>query len=162
MGFLNDKDDLDIKAQLWVYKRQRELFRRLSSYQGELELGHPKFAAHSPAAPVSFDGGRNPEPNSTEERIKLPDIEYSAEDDKVIEQFIRENVNTTWHSLGTCATRPFQDRGVVDKDLNMYGVLKLCDLSIILENVGANTNNTALIVGEKAAEITLRELASNV
>jgi alcohol oxidase len=36
--------------------------------------------------------------------------------------------------------------------------LKLCDLSIIPENVGANTNNTALMVGEKAAEIILKEL----
>ena len=163
-GFLNDKDDLDLKAQLWAYKRQRELFRRLSTYRGELEAGHPKFAADSPAALISFDDGRNPEPSSTEERIKLPDIEYSAEDDKIIEQFIRENVNTTWHSLGTCAMRPLQDGGVVDKDLNVHGVqgLKLCDLSIIPENVGANTNNTALMVGEKAAEITLRELTSNV
>jgi len=60
--------------------------------------------------------------------------------------------------------RPFQDGGVVDKDLNVYGVLglKLCDLSIIPENVGANTNNTALMVGEKAAEIMLREMTSNV
>ena len=52
----------------------------------------------------------------------------------------------------------------MDKDLNVYGVLglKLCDLSIIPENVGANTNNTALMVGEKAAEIMLREMTSNV
>jgi alcohol oxidase len=60
--------------------------------------------------------------------------------------------------------RSFQNGGVVDKDLNVYGVLglKLCDLSIIPENVSANTNNTALMIGEKAAEITLRELTSNV
>lgn len=32
------------------------------------------------------------------------------------------------------------------------------DLSICPENVGANTNNTALIVGEKAAVIIGREL----
>jgi alcohol oxidase len=60
--------------------------------------------------------------------------------------------------------RPFQDGGVVDKDLNVYGVLvlKLSGLSIIPENVSANTNNTALMIGEKAADITLRELTSNV
>jgi len=60
--------------------------------------------------------------------------------------------------------RPFQDGGVVDKDLNVYGVqgLKLCDLSVIPENVGANTNNTALMVGEKAAEIMVKELMSNM
>jgi alcohol oxidase len=60
--------------------------------------------------------------------------------------------------------RPFRNGGVVDKDLNVYGVqgLKLCDLSIIPENVGANTNNTALMVGEKATEIMAKELMSNV
>jgi alcohol oxidase len=163
-GILNDKDDLDLEAHVWAYKRQREIFRRLSTYRSELELGHPKFAVDSPAALASFEADSKPEPSSTEDRIKLPNIEYSAEDDKVIEQFIRENVNTTWHSLGTCAMRPFQDGGVVDKDLNVYGVqgLKLCDLSVIPENVGANTNNTALMVGEKAAEIMVKELMSNV
>jgi alcohol oxidase len=54
-GFLNDKDDLDLKAKVWAYKRQREIFRRLSTYRGELELGHPKFAVDSPAALVSFE-----------------------------------------------------------------------------------------------------------
>ncbi|KFY08811.1 hypothetical protein V492_05889 [Pseudogymnoascus sp. VKM F-4246] len=54
--------------------------------------------------------------------------------------------------------RPLRDGGVVDKDLNVYGVegLKLCDLSIIPENVGANTNNTAILVG--AAVIVAAEL----
>ena len=32
------------------------------------------------------------------------------------------------------------------------------DLSIVPENVGANTNNTALMIGEKAADIIIREL----
>jgi alcohol oxidase len=36
--------------------------------------------------------------------------------------------------------------------------LKLCDLSICPGNVGANTNNTALLVGEKAADIFARDL----
>lgn len=158
-GFLSDKDDIDLKAQVWAYKRQREICRRLSTYRGELEIGHPKFSVKSAAALVSFDG-EEPEHQSMEERCKMPNIQYSAEDDKVIAQHIRENVNTTWHSLGTCAMRPFQDGGVVDKDLNVYGVegLKLCDLSIIPENVGANTNNTALLVGEKAAVILAAEL----
>jgi choline dehydrogenase-like flavoprotein len=44
--------------------------------------------------------------------------------------------------------------------LNVHGVrgLKLADLSIAPENVGGNTNNTALAVGEKAASIILAEL----
>jgi alcohol oxidase len=55
---------------------------------------------------------------------------------------------------------PRDKGGVVDADLNVYGVtgLKLYDLSICPGNVGANTNNTALLVGEKAADIFAREL----
>jgi choline dehydrogenase-like flavoprotein len=34
----------------------------------------------------------------------------------------------------------------------------LADLSIPPENVGANTNNTAIVVGEKAADIIIKDL----
>ncbi len=40
--------------------------------------------------------------------------------------------------------------------------LKIADLSIVPENVGANTNNTALAVGEKAAVIIGNELGIKV
>jgi alcohol oxidase len=55
---------------------------------------------------------------------------------------------------------PREKGGVVVANLSVYGVngLKLADLSIPPENVGANTNNTALMIGEKAADIFIREL----
>lgn len=34
----------------------------------------------------------------------------------------------------------------------------MADLSIPPEDVGANTNNTALMIGEKAADIVLKKL----
>jgi alcohol oxidase len=152
-GFLNHPSD--IKKQLWAYKLSREITRRLPCYRGELELGHPKFAADSAARLRD-----NAEPEGTE----VKDIEYSKEDDAAIEDWVRGNLNTTWHSVGTCAMREREDFGVVDKDLNVYGTrnLKLCDLSILPENVGANTNNTALVVGEKAACIIGKELGIEV
>ena len=59
---------------------------------------------------------------------------------------------------------PREEGGVVDKNLNVYGTsgLKVADLSMVPENVGANTNNTALVVGEKAAMIIGRELGISV
>jgi choline dehydrogenase-like flavoprotein len=44
--------------------------------------------------------------------------------------------------------------------LNVYGVegLKLADLSVVPSNVAANTNYTAMVVGEKAADIVIKEL----
>lgn len=129
----------------------REIARRLPYYAGELELGHPKFPSGSAAA-------LEPGPITNAEQIK--DIEYSAEDDKAIDEWIRGNLSTTWHSLGTCKMAPREKGGVVDGSLNVYGTvgLKIADLSMVPENVGANTNNTALAVGEKAAVIIAREL----
>jgi choline dehydrogenase-like flavoprotein len=150
-GFLNHPSDL--KKQLWGYKMSREIARRLPYFKGELELGHPNFREGSNAAlsigALSGD---------------IKDIEYSKEDDEAIEDWIRGNLNTTWHSLGTCAMREKSKGGVVDKDLNVYGTqgLKVADLSMVPENVGANTNNTALAVGEKAACIIGKELGIEV
>jgi len=151
-GFLSDERDLE--KQIWAYKMTREIARRLPYYTGEVEFGHPKFASDS-AAVLNGDveGGE----------VK-GNIEYSKQDDKVIEEWIRGNLNTTWHSLGTCRMREKEKGGVVDKDLNVYGTraLKVVDLRVVPENVGANTNNTALVVGEKAAVIIARELGFEV
>ena len=150
-GFLNHPSD--IKKQLWAYKKTREIARRLPYYKGELDLGHPKFPENSKAV-LGVGMGES----------EIKDIEYSKEDDELIEDWIRANVNSTWHSLGTCQMREREKGGVVDGDLNVYGVkgLKVADLSMVPENVGANTNNTALVVGEKAAVIIGRELGIEV
>ncbi|KAJ4321624.1 hypothetical protein N0V94_002824 [Neodidymelliopsis sp. IMI 364377] len=152
VGYFNDAKDLDVKKQIWAYKKQREILRRTNFYRGELAAGHPKFPEGSKVAAV-------------ETEVALTNVEnlvYSQEDDAAIEQWLRENVNTTWHSLGTCKMAPREQDGVVDARLNVHGVtgLKIADLSIPPENVGANTNNTALAIGEKAAEIILAELNS--
>lgn len=151
------KAEADVKKQIWAYKKQREVYRRTEAYSGELALGHPVFPEGSKAA---LQNGPIAKFSSQEDRNNLPEIEYTAEDDKAIEQHVRNNVNTTWHSLGTCRMAPREKGGVVDADLNVYGVtgLKLCDLSICPGNVGANTNNTALLVGEKAADILIKDL----
>lgn len=153
VGFFSDAHDLDLKKQVWAYKKQREILRRTAFYRGELAAGHPKFPANSKAAAVDI-----PEPLST----NIPNLTYSPDDDAAIEQWLRENANTTWHSLGTCKMAPRAQDGVVDARLNVHGVtaLKIADLSIPPENVGANTNNTALAIGEKAAEIIIAELSS--
>ncbi|GKT84126.1 GMC oxidoreductase [Colletotrichum tofieldiae] len=65
------------------------------------------------------------------------DIEYSAEDDAAIVQIL------------------------VDPSLNVHGVsgLKIADLSVPPQQVAANTYNAALLLGEKAADIIITELA---
>jgi choline dehydrogenase-like flavoprotein len=164
-GFLNHPSD--IKKQLWAYKLTREIARNLPYYRGELGLGHPKFPEGSQAALLAdlSLSGPNPHLNTASSAPgALPKLQYTTEDDAAIEDWIRTNLNTTWHSCGTCAMKPFDKGGVLDGDLNVFGTrgLKVADLSITPENVGANTNNTALAVGEKAAVIIGRELGIEV
>ncbi|ORY72042.1 GMC oxidoreductase [Pseudomassariella vexata] len=152
VGFFSDKDDIDAKKQLWAYKKGREIMRRTAMYRGEVAWGHAEFPPGSKAACV--------EDWTEVHGENVSDIEYSAEDDQAILKFLRENINTTWHSLGTVKMAPREKMGAVDADLNVYGVsgLKVVDISIVPENVGSNTNNTAFVVGEKGADIIINEL----
>ncbi|KAG4433517.1 hypothetical protein IFR05_011000 [Cadophora sp. M221] len=151
-GYISDENNFDLKAHIWGYKKQREIMRRTEMYRGELASRHPKFSPESNAACLDLEIAQSIQVSE--------DIVYSAEDDKAIEQYLRENLTTTWHSLGTAKMAPREEMGVVDQFLNVYGVrgLKAVDLSIVPKNVGANTNNTALVVGEKGADIIAKEL----
>lgn len=176
-GWLTDPGEVDVKKHIWAYKISREMWRRMPIFRGELKGNHPNFPPGSKAAVIEKADG--PIPMADDERIP-----YTAEDDKAIEQRVREVLSTTWHSLGTCKMAPREAKGVVDGSLSVYGLenLKLADLSIPPENVGANTGefgscrypsdfslmpmltflsvagNTAFVVGEKAADIFVKEL----
>jgi alcohol oxidase len=156
-GFLSDAHDIDLRTQLWAYKKQREIMRRTIACQGELPQRHPKFPEGSKAALLSLDQSQ---PKQSGPRFSPSTLAYNQEDDEAIIQYIRENVNTTWHSMGTAKMAPRENGGVVDKSLNVYGVigLKCADMSIAPENVGANTCNTAMAIAEKAASIIAVEL----
>ncbi|KAH8659674.1 alcohol oxidase [Ilyonectria robusta] len=150
VGFFSDAHDIDLKKQIWAYKKQREIMRRTSMYRGELAPGHPAFPAGSEVGCI--------ETYTPLSNVK--DLKYSPEDDAAIEKWLRENIGTTWHSLGTAKMAPREEFGVADESLNVWGTkgLKIADLSILPMNVGANTNNTAIVVGEKAAAILIQEL----
>ncbi|KAG1746078.1 GMC oxidoreductase-domain-containing protein [Suillus lakei] len=151
-GFLDDPSD--IVPLDFGYKKTRELFRRMSSYRGEVAVGHPDFPEGSAAACREVPGPVD---------LNAPDIIYTAEDDEAINQFHRDITQTTWHSLGTCAMKSEAEQGVVDARLNVYGVLnlKVADMSISPLNVGTNTYSTALLIGERAAMIIAEDLGIN-
>ncbi|KAK3326759.1 GMC oxidoreductase-domain-containing protein, partial [Apodospora peruviana] len=150
-------DDVDVKKHLWMYEKQREVMRRMGCYRGEMAACHPPFAADSAARCVRFNEGVQGL------AVDGKDIEHTAEDDQVIQRWIRENVGSGWHPLDACKMLPREQNGVVDAaSLGVYGVgrLKVADMSIVPRNVTANTNNTALAIGEKAADIFIKELSS--
>lgn len=143
-------DPVDITKHVWAYKKQREIVRRMATYRGELAVGHPPFPVGSDAACITID---KPPTN-------VQNLTYTAEDDAIIRQWLIQNVGSTWHSLGTCKMAPFEQGGVVNTNLSVYGVegLKIADLSIPPGNVAANTADTAFAIGEKAADIFIKEL----
>ncbi|KAI0186366.1 alcohol oxidase-like protein [Xylaria flabelliformis] len=141
-GLLSDPNDLDVKPHIWMFKKQREIAHHMNLCRDPVPSTQPTFPADSKA------------------NLDNPNTEYSAEDDEIIEKWIRERINSTWHPIGTCKMAPRDKHGVVDPALNVYGVqgLKVADLSISPHNVGANTSNTAMTVAEKAANIIISEL----
>lgn len=108
---------------MWAYKKQREIMRRTRMYRGEVAAGHPRFASASTAACVE-------EGDAAVGHGVEGDIVYSPEDDAAIEAWLRENVETTWHSLGTAKMAPVTRLGVVDEALGVHSLrrLKLADL----------------------------------
>lgn len=80
-----------------------------------------------------------------------------TDDDKSIIDFIRENVNTTWHPSGTCkmGTDHF---AVVDAALKVHGIehLRVVDASIMPTLTSGNTNAPCLMIGAKAADLILQ------
>jgi alcohol oxidase len=154
-GWLQDSDNNDVKKHIWAYKLSREMWRRMPIFRGELATTHPRFPAGSAAAVVEVADGPIATSSSSTDRIA-----YSADDDRAIEQRVRETLSTTWHSLGTCKMAPRERNGVVDASLGVHGLrnLKLADLSIPPENVGANTGGTAFVIGERAADLFIGEM----
>jgi choline dehydrogenase-like flavoprotein len=136
---------------VWAFKKQREIVRWLDCYRGELAQSHPPYPEASKAASVKLHG---PLPRP------VHDIEYTAEDDAILEDWLYKKVAGTWHSIGTCKMAPQSKGGVIDASLSVYGVsgLKLADLSITPGNLSANTANVAYAIGEKAAAIFKAEL----
>ncbi|KAI5121521.1 hypothetical protein M0805_002582 [Coniferiporia weirii] len=179
-GFLNNK--ADFAPIRWSYKKTREVARRMDAFRGELTSHHPHFHPASPAATKDIDirTAKQLLPNSLTVGIHMgtwhrpsepfdaskvhEDIKYTEEDDKAIDDWVADHVETTWHSLGTCAMKPREEGGVVDKRLNVYGTqnLKCVDLSICPDNLGTNTYSSALLVGEKGADLLLEELGLKV
>jgi choline dehydrogenase len=90
-----------------------------------------------PLAEISADGGSR-------------DLQAASEPD-----WIRNNVSTAAHSAGTCPIGDPDDGGVVDARGRVHGTdgLYIADVSIVPVALRNNTNATALMIGERFAEL---------
>ena len=82
----------------------------------------------------------------------------NIDDDREIEQAIREEADTVYHPVGTCKMGS-DDMSVVDSNLKVHGIesLRVVDASIMPTLIGGNTNAPTIMIGEKASEMILND-----
>ena len=82
----------------------------------------------------------------------------SIDSDEAMDAWLRENSNTIFHPVGTCAMgRDNDPNAVVDDHLRLRGVtgLRVVDASVMPTIVSGNTNATTMMIAEKAADMIL-------
>ncbi|TPX20366.1 hypothetical protein DIZ76_016254 [Coccidioides immitis] len=83
------------------------------------------------------------------------------DDADVIDDYLRNNIGTEFHPIGTCAMGGFEGAkaGVVDDKLRVYGVrgLRVVDASIMPLHISAHTQATVYAIAEKAASMVLED-----
>jgi choline dehydrogenase-like flavoprotein len=83
----------------------------------------------------------------------------SVETEADWEKYVRDNVWTFFHPLGTCAMLPKRDGGVVDASLHVYGVanLRVVDASVMPIVISGNIQTAVYGIAERAADIIASE-----
>ena len=75
-------------------------------------------------------------------------------DEAGLRDFIARGTGTYYHPVGSCKLG-IDDQAVVDPELKVHGLdgLRVADASIMPSIVCVNTNPTAIMIGEKAADL---------
>lgn len=73
--------------------------------------------------------------------------------DEQIDAWVRENIGTAMHPVGSCAMGT-DEMAVVDAELRVRGIegLRVADASVMPRIVGGNTNAATIMIGERAAD----------
>ncbi|KZP25967.1 GMC oxidoreductase [Athelia psychrophila] len=81
----------------------------------------------------------------------------SVQTDEEVEAFIKANITTFAHPVGTAAMAARNLGGVVDQNLKVYGTrnIRVVDASIIPLQISATPASTVFAIAEKAADIIL-------
>jgi choline dehydrogenase-like flavoprotein len=94
-------------------------------------------------------GGESLAPYLKQEHFPGVNVDSQAE----LEAFVRAQARTGYHPVGTCRMES-DGQAVVDTHLRVRGVdgLRIADNSIMPKIVSGNTNATAIMIGERAAD----------
>jgi choline dehydrogenase-like flavoprotein len=89
-------------------------------------------------------------------RVRVSPPDNSLDSDDALDKWLMDNVGTQQHSTGTCKMGPSSDpMAVVDQYCRVHGLegLRVVDASIMPDVVRANTNATAIMIGERVADM---------
>ena len=92
---------------------------------------------------------------------RIEPLDGDLESDEALDAWIAREVTTGQHLCGTCKMGPSSDpMAVVDQYNRVHGIegLRIADASIMPNTVRANTNVTAMMIGERAADFIQRGL----
>ncbi len=153
------------------------VFMLCVSLQRPLSLGSVRLTSTDPAAQPAIDINLLAEEQDMEKMVdgvrvawrllnSGPIAEHTAailrptqelvDDDDAVREFLRGSVTHLVHPVGTCKMGPADEpMAVVDQSGRVYGVegLVVADASIMPNLVRANTNFTAMMIGERIAEM---------
>ena len=103
---------------------------------------------------LNFEIARNSNFDSFRKELIAP-LPEAFENDKLLRKCILSKVHTMHHISGTCKMGSINDEfSVVDKYAKVIGIegLRIADCSIMPDCVRANTNATAIMIGEKISD----------
>ena len=126
--------DYQFLSDPWDRERMRDAVRRMVAL-----FDHP-----------AFDG-------ITGARMEPP--EETLASDHALDLWLQQTVSIAGHTACTCRMGPEDDpMAVVDQHCRVYGVegLRVVDASVMPDLVRANTNATAIMIGERAAHLILQ------
>lgn len=109
------------------------------------------------AVGICLELGKQPAFNDIIEALSDPTPADLATD-RALDDWLSRTVRTSHHVSGTCKMGPASDpMAVVDPQLRVHGVsgLRVADASIMPDCIRANTNVTAMMIGEKAAALAI-------
>ncbi|HVI47143.1 MAG TPA: GMC family oxidoreductase N-terminal domain-containing protein [Chitinophaga sp.] len=87
--------------------------------------------------------------------LQFPAAPYT---DELLRVHIRKSLETLYHPVGTCKMGP-DEMAVVNDALQVKGIagLRVVDASVMPAIVSGNTNATVIMIGEKAADLILKD-----
>ncbi|KAF8678160.1 Alcohol oxidase [Rhizoctonia solani] len=75
--------------------------------------------------------------------------------DQDVKEYVKNKFEPVYHPIGTCSMLPFEDGGVVDSQLKVYGTanLRVVDASVIPIHLSCHIQSTVYAIAEKASDI---------